>query len=146
MFIIIKNVEMHIQQILYFSNASFFLFSMKYLILDLILGFRSWISPYLYQTIFFFNTGICTITRVKNVNNFATSGQPSYFWIVPAVNRTAVHRTDRTLYHKMSGSGFPSTTTARRHVSRTCTSTSSMMVSNFGGTLYKQRETNCNQR
>lgn len=39
-----------------------------------------------------------------------------------------------TLYHRISGSGFPSTTTARRDVSPMCTSTSSMMVSNLGGT------------
>lgn len=41
----------------------------------------------------------------------------------------------RTLYHRMSGSGFPSTTTAKRDVSPTHTSTSSMIVSNFGRTV-----------
>lgn len=40
-----------------------------------------------------------------------------------------------TLYHRMSGSGFPSTTTAKRDVSPTYTSTSSMIVSNFGRTV-----------
>lgn len=43
---------------------------------------------------------------------------------------TLIHH---TLYHRISGSGFPSTTTARRDVSPMCTSTSSMMVSNLGG-------------
>jgi len=38
-----------------------------------------------------------------------------------------------TFSHRISGSGFPSTTTARRDVSPMCTSTSSMMVSNLGG-------------
>ena len=38
-----------------------------------------------------------------------------------------------TLYQRMSGIGFPSTTTAKRGVSPTLTSKSSMMVSNVGG-------------
>lgn len=42
-----------------------------------------------------------------------------------------------TLYHRMSGSGFPSTTTAKRDVSPMYTSTSSMIVSNFGRTVTK---------
>lgn len=47
-----------------------------------------------------------------------------------------------TLYHRISGSGFPSTTTARRDVSPMCTSTSSMMVSNLGGTTKKKERSN----
>lgn len=47
-----------------------------------------------------------------------------------------------TLYHRISGSGLPSTTTARRHVSPMCTSTSSMMVSNLGGTTKEERKSN----
>lgn len=48
----------------------------------------------------------------------------------------------RTLNHRMSGSGLPSTTTARRHVSPMCTSTSSMMVSNLGGTAKEEKKSN----
>lgn len=46
----------------------------------------------------------------------------------------------RTLYHRISGSGFPSTTTARRHVSPTWMSTSSMMVSNLGDTVKDEKK------